>query len=151
MMFPNTHGEAETKPIKEVRTKTYKAKDIGLLDRRAMRNRVEDVDEELLAYLQLEAALLVRTPALMLTLKNKAARFLDKYDTTMITYKRRYTLVMSAVTKAMDITPEEIALRQYLKNDAQAEERMKQDKLLTKGDPGHKGFFGGVTKHLPCK
>lgn len=133
---------------------TVAAERVGGSARRLARRQVEGVDLELLAYLKLEAALLSRTPALLVTLKNKASRFLDKFDTTDVSWERRYQLVMSAVTKAMDVTPEEVALRQYLKNDEQADERQKLDKLLVKGDPGHKGFlpfFPKKSTALPSK
>jgi len=52
------------------------------LSRRRQQRGVVEADVELVYYLKLEAAFLVRDSALELTLKNKATRFLERFDTS---------------------------------------------------------------------
>lgn len=59
------------------------------------------IDEDLLAYLQLEAAFLPRTPALARSLANSAKRFFTYYDCLTISWMERTEIILSTVAVAM--------------------------------------------------
>lgn len=117
-------------------------------ERRAKQHLVEDVDGELAEYLMLEAALRPRNASLLIQLKGKAMRFLEKYDCSDISYGRRRRMVLAAVKLAMLIDAAEDGVRQCLKEEEQDELRQKHDKFLNKGVVGHSGLSGAIASKL---
>lgn len=105
-------------------------------ERRAAINTVEQIDEELYYFLLLEIAYRPRDHEVLPTLVSKAKRFLQEYDTSFLTYKQRYTMIINAVTAAMDVPKEEIHGRQHCKNPVEAKERLKHNEFVTEGITG---------------
>jgi len=113
-------------------------------DRRRRQVEIDNVDTELVSYLKVESLFQDRTPKLALVLTGKGKRFLEKFDTTDITWERRRVILVAAVKCAMVIDADEDSLRQMLKNPDQQDLIQKQHDFLTKGKVGHSGprFFG---------
>lgn len=140
-----------SKPIKSNRPKDIPiAPQISRRKRRALRQCVIGADEELVDLLRLEALLQPRTPELMLRLKGKAMRYLDKFDMTAITAARRFTMVTTAVTTAMIISPDEDKVRQTLKSPEQQMLREKGSRFAAGGVIGHSGWNRNL-RTLPNK
>jgi hypothetical protein len=114
------------------------------VERRKARKLVYNCDNELIYHLKVEALNQDRNTALIGVLTGKAKRFLDKFDTSDLTWERRYSIIVAAVKVAMMIDPEEESLRQSLKSDDQQEAIAKQHEFLKAGTVGHKGprFWG---------
>lgn len=58
-------------------------------------------DQDLVWHLRLEAAFQPRTSSLLLSLKNKAIRWFQRYDSSKYTMQERYEMIMRAVVQAM--------------------------------------------------
>lgn len=70
-----------------------------------------ETDADLVMHLRGEAAFCKRSPALMLVLKHKAYRFMEKYDLSLITEAQRYQIVMRAVAQAFMEDHEQYKIR----------------------------------------
>jgi len=119
-------------------------------ERRKLRKEPLPAVDELVFKLKLEAMFRVRSPELLLQLKNKAMRFLESYDCSHLTNRNIFNIVANAVGEAMNVGQEEADVRQALKNSEQNKETNKQAKLLKEGVVGNVGF-GPFKKavHLP--
>jgi len=99
------------------------------------------VDQELLAFLQVEFMFRPRTADLLPQMAAKAKQFLSRFDTTEITWVERRDLIGNAVGAAMDVTQTEYDVRQHLRDAEQSEERRKQAALLKEGKVSSGSFF----------
>jgi len=99
------------------------------------------VDQELLAFLQVEFMFRPRTADLLPQMAAKAKQFLSRFDTTEITWVERRDLIGNAVGAAMDVTQTEYDVRQHLRDSEQTEERRKQAVLLKEGKVSSGSFF----------
>jgi len=113
----------------------------GYFERRKLRAQPLPASDELVFKLKLEAAFRPRTPELFLQLKNKAVRYLEQFDTTQLTQRALYNLVVNAVGEAMTIGQEEANVRQALKNSEQLRETHKQSAMLKTGALGKMGIL----------
>lgn len=82
-------------------------------------NKLVDVD--LLAELRTEVAFMPRTPLLLIQLKMKAKKFLDRFDMSLFTSQEKYEMIMRAVGAAMLISKEEDDVRLMLDSYAERE------------------------------
>jgi len=117
--------------------------------RRRARIVVDAVDDELYYYLLRYTTFRTRNELSLTTLMAKAYKFFDDHDTTLITYEQRWKACVQAVTKAMDVTPEEILARNHFKDPIESDQRQKLHDLTTKGLTGRQGFFKRACPSLP--
>lgn len=139
-MFGYASASEEEKPFKVIHEVAAPHGRIARDAKRAAQVDVAKVDEELLYYLRGEATFRERNWELMQVLHAKAKKFLERYDTTTITYKERYHMCIKAASAAFDIPEEEQAVRQHLKNPVQEELRQKNHKLVKEAFVGHSGW-----------
>lgn len=109
-----------------------------------------ETDEDLVYELKIEAAFVPRDQSLLLLLKQKAKKFMDKFDCSLITMKQRYEIIVNAVCASFLISKEEEKVRKIL--DAPHEKNRLR--------PAHNAFLKdgktGVTSstslaHIPGK
>lgn len=119
-------------------------------ERRRRRLYVEKADYALLNHLKMEAMFRPRTPALMLALKMKARKFLEKFDLSEAFPHELVEMVANSVAIAMDISEEEEGVRQHLKHPQQSILRAKHALMLREGYVGARRPYGRkVPVYLP--
>lgn len=136
------------KPVFNNRTvPVSKGRRLDRTERRAARRDDVDVVDDLYWFLHSEFMFVPRTAEVLRQMKAKSKQFLAKHDVTGLSLQVQYQLVISTITRCMDVRPEEQLCRQALKNPDANEERLKQQKLVSDGHAGHEGSWFTKTMH----
>lgn len=136
------------KPVINPRTVSVpKGARLSHAERRAARRDNVDVVDDLYWFLHSEFMFVPRTAEVLRQMKAKSKQFLAKHDVSGLSLQVQYQLVISTITRCMDIRPEEQLCRQALKNPDANEERLKQQKLVSEGHAGHEGSWFSKTMH----
>lgn len=111
----NSHNKpVEDKPIFALDPISPKHDHISNIVPLAFRTKSEEVDMDLYYYLRTEAFGLQRDHKLLLQLKHKGLRFMDKFDLSRYTMEDRYRMVAKAVIAAFKLDKEEVLMRDSL-------------------------------------
>lgn len=141
---------ADKPVLRDVVSVKEKGTKLTFCERRVARNKPVLVLDDLYWFLCLEFAFVPRTSDLLRQMRAKAKQFLTMHDTSGLTLQVQYQLVLTTITKCMDVPHEEQMARQALKNPVANEERVKQQKMTATGEVGKSGWgVFGTTHKLP--
>lgn len=90
-------------------------------------------DEDLVAELQLDAAFQPRTPSLMIQLKNKARRFMARFDCSNYSKMEITNIILRAVAIAMCVPQEELKIEALLLSRHERLLRRSHNQFLNEG------------------
>lgn len=118
----------------------------SLLHRRAERKQAILIEDNLYWFLVMEFAFVPRTADLLRQMKAKTKQFYAQHDMTALSLRQQYQLMVSTITRVMDVPQAEQLLRQQLKNPVENEEREKHQRLVKEGTAG-RSFMGLLKSH----
>lgn len=128
--------------------KAEKAK-LSRKQRRALRgSAIQEYDEDWYYFLLRKFMLQERTPKTMQAMKNELNKYVQKFDTSMLSGKEVYEMMCKTVTRAMWVPKEEMEMRQSFKDEAMLEEQSKHQKFVQDGMAGHTWNLFSKSKYV---